>query len=144
MSKLSARLFTHFHPLIYSFFMKTLLKIEEASELLIAYIITLYTGYSWWTFFALLLLPDVSMAGYLINTKVGAWLYNLAHHKGIAIVVGIIGIWLSNNTYILVAAVLFGHSAMDRLLGYGLKYNDNFKHTHLGWIGDRKNEQMSK
>jgi hypothetical protein len=21
------------------------------------------------------------------------------------------------------------------LLGYGLKYNDNFHHTHLGWSG---------
>ena len=21
---------------------------------------------------------------------------------------------------------------MDRILGYGLKYDDNFKHTHLG------------
>lgn len=117
--------------------MKTLLKIEEASELLIAYIITLYVGYSWWTFFALLLLPDVSMVGYLVDTKVGAWLYNLVHHKGTAIVVGIIGLGLPNNTCILVAAVLFGHSAMDRLFGYGLKYTDDFKHTHLGWIGQK-------
>ncbi|WP_206365138.1 DUF4260 family protein [Sphingobacterium corticibacterium] len=23
---------------------------------------------------------------------------------------------------------------MDRIFGYGLKYLDDFKHTHLGWI----------
>jgi len=26
---------------------------------------------------------------------------------------------------------------MDCLLGYGLKYNDHFQHTHLGHIGQR-------
>ena len=31
--------------------------------------------------------------------------------------------------------ILFTHSNMDRILGYGLKYPDDFKHTHLGWIG---------
>jgi hypothetical protein len=30
---------------------------------------------------------------------------------------------------------LLGHSSFDRVLGYGLKYDDDFKHTHLGWIG---------
>jgi hypothetical protein len=27
------------------------------------------------------------------------------------------------------------HVAVDRALGYGLKYPDSFAHTHLGWIG---------
>ncbi|HAJ82706.1 MAG TPA: DUF4260 domain-containing protein, partial [Zunongwangia profunda] len=31
--------------------------------------------------------------------------------------------------------ILFGHSAMDRIFGYGLKYEDNFKNTHMGWFG---------
>jgi len=33
--------------------------------------------------------------------------------------------------------VLYGHSSFDRLCGYGLKYVDDFKHTHLGWIGKK-------
>jgi hypothetical protein len=115
--------------------MKTLLKTEEAAELVIAYIITLLAGYSWWIFFALLFLPDVFMIGYLVNTRIGAWLYNIAHHKGIAIVIGATGLWLSSPVCILTGAVLFGHSSMDRLFGFGLKYNDDFKNTHLGWIG---------
>ena len=28
--------------------------------------------------------------------------------------------------------ILFGHASMDRIFGYGLKFSDNFKHTHLG------------
>jgi hypothetical protein len=27
------------------------------------------------------------------------------------------------------------HIGADRLLGYGLKYGDNFQHTHLGQLG---------
>ena len=33
------------------------------------------------------------------------------------------------------ALILFGHSSLDRVFGYGLKYTDAFQHTHLGWIG---------
>ena len=33
-----------------------------------------------------------------------------------------IGVWLA-------------HIGADRLLGYGLKYDDNFQHTHLGQLG---------
>ncbi len=32
---------------------------------------------------------------------------------------------------------LFAHSSMDRMLGYGLKYEDSFGNTHLGMIGKK-------
>ena len=31
--------------------------------------------------------------------------------------------------------ILFGHSSFDRVMGYGLKHEDAFQNTHLGWIG---------
>ena len=31
--------------------------------------------------------------------------------------------------------ILLAHSAFDRMLGYGLKYSDSFKNSHLGKIG---------
>jgi hypothetical protein len=34
-----------------------------------------------------------------------------------------------------IALIWFVHIGMDRALGYGLKYRDSFKHTHLGMIG---------
>lgn len=77
------------------------------------------------------------MIGYLVNAKIGAWLYNFFHHKFVAIAVLILGFWLSNYAIMLTGVILFGHSAMDRIFGYGLKFNDNFKHTHLGWIGKK-------
>ena len=115
--------------------MTTLLKLEDAAKFAIAYWLSLYLGYSWWLFFALLLLPDISMVGYLVNTKIGAVIYNIAHHQGLALVVLASGFYFSTPELTLAGVILFGHGAMDRMLGYGLKYPDNFKHTHLGWIG---------
>jgi len=34
-------------------------------------------------------------------------------------------------------------AGVDRALGYGLKYDDHFQHTHLGQIGHSKNEATS-
>jgi|GEM_PF-4046304 len=30
---------------------------------------------------------------------------------------------------------------MDRIFGYGLKFGDNFRHTHLGGIGKLKGKE---
>lgn len=115
--------------------MKTLISIEEAAKFVASYLGTLYLGYEWWLFPALLLLPDLSMLGYLVNGRVGSAIYNVFHHQALAIVAGIVGFYLKIPELQLAGLVLFGHSAMDRALGYGLKYADSFKHTHLGWIG---------
>ena len=117
--------------------MNLLLKLEDATKFVAAYVLTLYFENAWWLFFAWLLAPDISMIGYAINTRVGAVLYNIAHHQALAIVIFWIGFYLGNPALTFTGLVLFGHSAFDRLLGYGLKYPDDFKHTHLGWIGKK-------
>jgi len=117
--------------------MNNLLKLEELGQFLLSIILFNQSDYAWWVFPACILLPDLSMIGYSINTKTGAWLYNLFHHKLLAIAVLILGFWLNNSSLTLAGVILFGHSAMDRMFGYGLKFTDNFKHTHLGWIGKK-------
>ena len=49
--------------------------------------------------------------------------------------IGLIGILTQSQTFLIIAIILFGHSSLDRMMGYGLKYFDAFMHTHLGWIG---------
>lgn len=39
-----------------------------------------YAGGSWWLFAALLLLPDLSMLGYLAGPRLGAVTYNALHN----------------------------------------------------------------
>ncbi len=117
--------------------MKTLLKLEELLALVLAFYLFLGLDYAWWWFFVLLLTPDVSMSGYLLGSQIGAFTYNLAHHKGVAIAVYMLGGYLNNPMLQFVGLILFGHASMDRALGYGLKYPDSFQHTHLGMIGNR-------
>ena len=112
--------------------MKNILKLEELAKWIFAWLLTMYLGFKWWLFFAWLLAPDISMIGYLINTKIGAVLYNIGHHQAIAITVIVVGYASNNQNLIFAGLVLFGHSSMDRILGYGLKYSDDFKNTHLG------------
>lgn len=117
--------------------MNNLLKLEELGQFLLSILLFSQLDYAWGVFPACILLPDLSMVGYLVNPKMGAWLYNFFHHKLMGIAVFILGVWLGNSLITLTGVILFGHSAMDRVFGYGLKFNDHFEHTHLGWIGRR-------
>jgi hypothetical protein len=89
---------------------------------------------SWWLYILLFLSPDIGMLGYIINTKIGAFAYNLFHHKAVASALLIIGLIQSNNYFLLAGLLLLAHSSFDRVFGYGLKYNDNFKHTSVGYL----------
>ena len=119
--------------------MKSLLKLEELAQLLLAVLVFAHLPYAWWVLPATFLLPDLSMLGYLAGPRVGAASYNLAHHKALAIVVGAAGWALGLPVLVLAGAVLLFHSAFDRLLGYGLKYTTGFQDTHLGRVGKEAN-----
>ncbi|SEH64213.1 protein of unknown function [Paenimyroides aquimaris] len=117
--------------------MNNLLKLEELGQFLLSIILFSQLEYAWWVFPVCLLLPDVSMIGYLVNPKTGAWIYNFFHHKMIAVIVLLLGFLLDNSLITLAGVILFGHSAMDRIFGYGLKFNNHFQNTHLGWVGNQ-------
>lgn len=112
--------------------MKNSLKLEELAQFLLGMYLFSLLPFAWWWFPALLLTPDIGMLGYLGGNKTGAFFYNVFHHKGVAIVMYLSGIYLSNILILLVGTILFAHSAFDRMLGYGLKYEKGFKFTHLG------------
>ena len=71
------------------------------------------------------------MLGYLVNPKIGAITYNLFHHVLVAAVVLAIGYYFDMSAVILYGWVMVAHIGFDRILGYGLKFPDTFKHTHL-------------
>lgn len=118
--------------------MNNLLKLEELAQFLLAILLFNQLDYVWWIFPACILLPDLSMIGYIVHPKIGATIYNFFHHKLLAIIILALGFGLDHSLLTLVGVILFGHSAMDRIFGYGLKYKDNFKHTHLGWMGEKQ------
>ncbi|HSZ86410.1 MAG TPA: DUF4260 domain-containing protein [Puia sp.] len=118
--------------------MKNILRLEELAMFLFSIFLFNQLHFAWWWFIILILIPDISMIGYLVNNKVGALCYNLVHHKGIALAIYVVGYYTHNEVLQLSGIILFGHSSMDRMMGYGLKYETGFTFTHLGAIGKNK------
>ena len=110
---------------------KLLLQIEGGTVLLAAGIFYHQSHASWLWFGLLLLVPDFSMLGYLANKKVGALCYNLGHTYTVPFL-ALSVLWISGQTaYSWLTLIWFAHIGLDRLLGYGLKYETAFKDTHL-------------
>ncbi|MNL14702.1 hypothetical protein D3C87_1356570 [compost metagenome] len=115
--------------------MKTIIKLEELGLFILGIYLFSFLNFEWWWFLVLILVPDLSMLGYIFGNKSGAFFYNIFHHKGVAILVYILGCYLKIELFQLIGVILFSHSSMDRMFGYGLKYESGFKYTHLGEIG---------
>ena len=131
--------------------MRNLLRLEELAQFLACAITMFVINAPWWTYLLLLVGPDISMLGYVLNTRVGGTLYNIFHHKTMAVVIGLLvpylsyefgseenWLWQFQFGLIVTGLILYGHASMDRMFGYGLKFGDSFQHTHLGWIGKLK------
>ena len=96
------------------------------------------TGGNWLFVVPLLLLPDVSAAGYLASPRLGAATYNLFHNWVPGILTLGIGLWLASPAILIAAAILVAHVGMDRAVGYGMKLPGSFHDTHLGRMGREK------
>lgn len=94
-----------------------------------------WLGGSWLAVLPLLLLPDVSMVGYLRGPRLGSLSYNVVHNWALGL--GVLGLGLATGAtpVSILGAVLIAHVGMDRALGYGLKLSTSFQDTHLGRIG---------
>lgn len=115
--------------------MKTLLNLDEAASLLLALLVLAHLPYAWWWLPALFLVPDLSALGYLAGPRLGAYCYNFAHHKLLALALTAAGWQLGQPALLLAGTVLLFHISFDRVLGYGFKYTTGFRHTHLGNMG---------
>lgn len=92
-------------------------------------------GGPWLLVVPLLLLPDVSMIGYLRGPRLGALTYNAVHNWALGLGVLGLGAWTGVTGVTLAGAILVAHVGMDRAMGYGLKLPTSFHDTHLGRIG---------
>src|SRR3954453_6912254 len=87
------------------------------------------TDQAWWLVPLTLLLPDLTMIGYLAGTRVGAYFYNVGHSTLLPAAIVVIGWRQDASPAVALALVWLAHIGLDRLIGYGLKYDDNFQHT---------------
>jgi hypothetical protein len=101
--------------------MKTITRLEELTLVILSFYLFLALDYAWWWFPVLFFAPDVSLIGYLLNSEVGAVPYNIIHHKALAVLLYLLGNLTQWPELQLAGLVIFGHSSLDRFLGFGLQ-----------------------
>jgi hypothetical protein len=111
------------------------LRIEGAAVFAAGLAIFAAAGGPWLLALPLLLVPDLSMIGYLRDSRTGAFTYNLIHNWAIGVAVLAIGVWSGIAGVTIASAILIAHTGMDRAVGYGLKSPTSFHDTHLGQMG---------
>lgn len=108
-----------------------LLKLEDAlifTAVLIAYS---HLHLSWLLFAVLFLAPDLFMLGYLAGPRTGAAIYNIAHTYTTPLIVLAVALDFHRTPLTAISLIWVAHIALDRILGFGLKYPTHFKDTHL-------------
>lgn len=111
--------------------MGNIIKLENLALALAALVAYHQLFNSWWLLAIFILVPDISMLGYLINPRFGSICYNTVHTYIFAAVFLGIGLISAIHWMVMAGLILIVHIGIDRLFGYGLKYSDSFKHTHL-------------
>lgn len=90
-----------------------------------------FAVWGWGRFALLLLAPDLVFILYALNKRAGIVAYNLVHSYSLPLVLLAWAIISANGVGLSLAPIWLAHIGMDRTVGYGLKYADNFKDTHL-------------
>jgi hypothetical protein len=107
------------------------LRLEGAAVAAVALWVYAQTGAGWGVFLALILLPDVSMLGYLAGARSGAAAYNAAHSYLCVLCLFAVATIADLEWATAVASLWTVHIGADRAMGYGLKHVTGFRDTHL-------------
>jgi Domain of unknown function (DUF4260) len=119
-----------------------LLRLEGLAVAALTLVFYARSGQSWWLFAAVWLVPDLSMLGYLYSPCWGARIYNAVHTYVLPAVLVLFALVFGTTAAVIPFALIWiNHIAVDRLLGFGLKYSNGFGWTHLGRAGSQDAER---
>jgi hypothetical protein len=119
------------------------LRLEGLTLFVVSIVVYGRLDFAWWPFALFLLAPDLSALGYLGGPRLGAFAYNTVHALVLPVLL-LAGAWVAGSpTGIQVALIWLAHIGMDRTVGYGLKFPDAFKHTHLDETGASTRSEVS-
>jgi hypothetical protein len=108
-----------------------LLRLEGFVLCAISVALFFHLGGTTWHFLLLILAPDLTMAGYVMNVRVGAAVYNAGHTLALPVALGGAAVLTNRPELIPFILIWTAHIGMDRMLGYGLKFPTYFADTHL-------------
>lgn len=114
---------------------RLILQFEGAAFFVLLSVLYFVMSGSWWLYPALILMPDLSMIAFLINARSGALAYNALHSTLGPMVLTLLGVLLYNDVILHISMIWGAHIGFDRMVGFGLKYQTGFRHTHLRRIG---------
>lgn len=110
---------------------KQLVKLENALAFGGLLYIYLLNHYSLWYLFLFFFLPDLAMLVYLWDQEKGAVIYNLSHTYLVPGTLALLAL-VGRLTFLWPFAIIWAaHIAMDRMLGFGLKYPEGFRVTSI-------------
>ena len=116
-----------------------LLRLEGLA--LMALSLLAYHRYSAWglrEFALLFLLPDIALLAYALGARaarLGAYAYNVTHTYFGPMLMLVYGMLTDTRWALSLGLIWLAHIGFDRALGYGLKYTQGFRYTHLGRVG---------
>lgn len=113
---------------------RVLLHLEGAAVLVVATAAFFRLGHPWWLFLLLIIAPDLSLLALAAGPRVGGLIYDMAHTMIWPIILLGVGWWLGASLAVAVALGWLAHLGMDRMVGYGLRYLDGGKESHLGRV----------
>jgi hypothetical protein len=108
-----------------------LLRLDGLAVAAVAILLYRELGAAWWIFAAGFLAPDLAIVAYLAGPRVGAAAYNAVHTYLWGFALFGLGLLGSHASLMTVGLIWATHVAVDRLVGFGLKYPDGFRRTHL-------------
>ena len=108
-----------------------IIRLEALLVFILSLICYFFVGESWLLFLVAWIIPDVGMIGYLKNKKLGALFYNTTHTYLFSLSLVSAGYYLDNNILLALGIIFTNHIGLDRFLGFGLKYPNGFKDTHI-------------
>ena len=110
------------------------LRLESLAIIAVTLVAYAWYDFSWLLLVVLFLVPDLSALGYLLGNSIGATMYNVVHTYTTPLIFGALALIIGWNFGLQLALIWVLHIAVDRLVGYGLKYGDGFKETHLSRV----------
>lgn len=113
---------------------RLMLHLEGAALLGAALFFYSHLGFAWSPFLILLLGPDLAFIPYMFNRKIGTAVYNALHTVTLPLALSAVSVATGWSLGIQLALIWLAHIGMDRTLGYGLKYADSFRNTHLSKV----------
>lgn len=110
-----------------------LLRLEALFVLLIALVCYWTLHGSWLLFLVLFLVPDISLLGYLAegNGRFAAAFYNSLHCYAVPLGLSLIAWQLHSVPTERITVIWVAHIALDRFIGFGLKYAQAANPTHM-------------